>query len=98
MKIKFVDFIPVIVIVLLICFTIYTIVNHINRRNRDIYTNLKCRIVSIQAPTNWRRGKFSGIDKRWLLQNLKDTTLFCEWEQMNDRYLLLGIGRRYSAF
>jgi hypothetical protein len=49
-----------------------------------IYRDLQMRIVSVQSPTHWRNGKYHGIDKRWLLQSLSDTTLYCEWNRMND--------------
>ncbi len=49
-----------------------------------LYYKLDCKIYATQNPTSWRHGKYHGVDKRWLLQSLRDTTLFCEWTHMTD--------------
>lgn len=52
--------------------------------NSELFYNLKCKVVSIQEPANWRSGKFSGTERMWLMQSLSDTTLYAKWNSMND--------------
>jgi len=54
------------------------------RHDDELFYNLKCKVVSIQEPTNWRSGKFSGTERMWLMQSLSDTTLYAKWNSMND--------------
>lgn len=61
------------------------IVNSCTQKLPDhVYHNMFLKVVSVQEPTHWRHGKYHGVDKRWLLQDLKDTTLYCEWAYMKD--------------
>ena len=75
----------VFLIVCIIGFVIYWGTEHKNERMaRSLFLDLKCRIKAIQPPTDWRQGKYNGVHRAWLLQSLNDTTLFCQWDAMND--------------
>ena len=58
-----------------------------------VYYDRDFRIASCQGSTAWRNGKFSGVDKRWLLQDLRDTSLYAEWPVESDQaFFTFGAG------
>jgi hypothetical protein len=68
----------VIAVVLMVCWVGYADYEQDHSPEYN-YINKQFRIVAVQSPEYWKHGKFSGVDKRWLIQDLSDSNMLAEY-------------------